>query len=257
MKLLSFALAMGVCAMPSWAVVIIADPTSAGGDYGGATDYFSTGTASSSNPGTGGNTGVAGNTAYRQTTYTYPTGAFGASNAVGEFSLLGSWNPATQGALNTVSFSIDSILVSGSNIPGTTTPVSLNNQLLFGVRQGGVNYYHAGFFPLASTWTNDTVNNLTQANFGSAFFTGAPQPNFSASGSVIEFGYFMSAVGIPGGGTAQWGVDNFCVMGNATTAGCAQALNQTPEPSTFIMIGGALAGLGILRRRKNSAEVQQ
>jgi PEP-CTERM motif len=254
MKLLSFAVALGAFAMPSWAVVIIADPTLAAGNYSGAQNYlpvgggaatFSTSDTANGNPND-----------YRFTNVNFGGGAVAGSQALGEFNLLNIWNPLTQGALNSVSYSIDALF-----IPGPVTQPNTTAQLLFGLRQGGVNYYNAAFNPLGTSWITATRNGLTQASFGSAFVTGAPQPDFSATGTPIEFGYFTSIFSIPGGGGAQFGVDNFCVVGNGGLSDCAGAFNNggsadTPEPGTFVLVGGALAGLGIWRRKK-MVEVQQ
>lgn len=118
------------------------------------------------------------------------------------------WDFATQGTLNTLAFKIDHQF--------ENTPAGTSLQLLFGVRQNGTTYYHDGFFPVGPGYQTASISGSTQANFGSVFVVGAPQPNF-------------------------------CAIGNGGLSECS----TVPEPATVVMLGGALliAGRGAAASR--------
>ena len=227
-----------IMAFPMMATIIVNDPTMAAPSYSGAAVAFPFGagvTASNASFGAGGNPG-----AFRSTTINFNGGPFAGAQAVGELNVTSFWTFATQGVLNTIAFRIDDQLVN--------SPAGSSIQLLFGVRQNGTTYYHAGFFPLAAAWQTSSISGLTQANFGSAFFTGAPQPNFAATTGILEVGYFVSAFALSGG-TATFNTDNFCAVGNGSLNECS----AVPEPATMALLGSALLVLGAFRRRRQQS----
>ena len=225
-----------IMAFPMTATIIVNDPTMAAPDYSGAAVAFpfgSGGTAGNTSFLAGGNTG-----AYRSTTFNFNGGSFTGAQAVGELNVTNVWNFATQGTLNTLAFRIDDQLL---NSPGGSSI-----QLLFGVRQNGITYYHAGFFPLSAAWQTYSISGLTQGNF--ATFNSAPtNPNFAATAGFLEVGYFASAFASNGGGSATWNTDNFCAVGNGSLNECS----AVPEPATMALLGSALLVLGAFRRRRS------
>jgi hypothetical protein len=88
--------------------------------------------------------------------------------------------------------------------------------------------------------------------------------NIDITWSPLQIGPGTSNA-LPGIGTGNFGVTFFTIAspteivapnsgspeGDSTVQGFVQSVTpSTPEPATFVMIGGGLVGLGILRRRK-------
>ena len=223
-----------IMAFPMTATIIVNDPTMAAANYSGSTVAFPFGggvTPGNGSLAAGGNPG-----AYRFTTINFNGNGVAGAQAVGELNVTNVWNFATQGVLNTIAFRIDNQLAN--------SPAGSSIQLLFGVRQNNVTYYNASFSPVGPAWQTSSVSGLTQANFGSAFVTGAPQPNFAATTGILEVGYFVSAFTVSGG-SATMNNDNFCAVGNGSLNECA----NVPEPASMALLGSALLVLGAARRR--------
>jgi len=142
------------------------------------------------------------------------------------------WDPSTQGALTILHFSFDGNYLSAS----PAVPIDLEPIL----RQGGVifapNFDATPPPSLGGGWQNLQSSPLGQANFidSSSFGgTGTLQPDFSATGGLIEFGY---ALGFgPGSFTTSAGIDNYLVA---------------PEPTTIWLLASGLVGLAFWRPQR-------
>jgi hypothetical protein len=182
------------------ATVVLQDGTFANADWTVTTEVLNLGgSASGTQTATGGNPG-----SYRQVTNT-TNSAIGQpfSNTVFGFHRFsgGVYVPSTGGAILTVDFS-------------AATDRITSGQQAYGLalRQGGVIYYGPLFLnPTAfNTWATTTQPGLTAASFD-ALAPGVQNPNFSVSGSSIEFGFVSgnsTSVG-GGGGTTVGGIDNW------------------------------------------------
>jgi len=182
------------------ATVLLQDGTFANPDWTVTTEILNLGgTASGTQTATGGNPG-----SYRRTTNT-TNSAIGQSfsNTVFAFHRFsgGVYVPSTSGAILTVDFSVATMRITGG-------------QQAFGLalRQNGVIYYGPSFLNPAAfnSWATTTQPGLTAASFD-ALAPGVQNPDFSVTGSSIEFGFFSgnsTSVG-GGGGTTVGGLDNW------------------------------------------------
>jgi hypothetical protein len=127
------------------------------------------------------------------------------------------YNPSTQGAINSLNYSVDLETTNGAG--GTYTLL---------LEQGGVNYVDsANRAATANTWATFSESGRTASDF-SRLDGMSGTPDFSVAGSVITFGYFAS---FGGGGffTSTMGVDNFGLTVNSSAV-------STPEPGSFSLL---------------------
>lgn len=123
------------------------------------------------------------------------------------------YNPSVQGAISSLDWTYDFIALSVTN----PTNGAIASNIL--IEQGGI-YYVAGpgltlsvnpnsIPPLLPIWTTNSANGLSALNFNAVDSSG--NPDFSASGGVISFGWLTSnSTGQqPPGRTATWGLDNW------------------------------------------------
>jgi len=137
------------------------------------------------------------------------------------------YNPSTQGAILSIDYSEDAILLDGTGTLGAGPAII----------QGG-KVFAQGFGTVGPTWTHRTFNNLHQSTFqhfhgepGSAF------PDFSATGGPITFGFWRGNA--EGTFSMTTGIDNWSMTLHT---------NSVPEPSALTLAVGC--GLALLRRRR-------
>jgi hypothetical protein len=128
------------------------------------------------------------------------------------------YSPQTQGAIFTLDYSEDSILLFNSDggTQGELAGIAL--------RQDGQVYVSHGFITPEYSWVHHDQRNLTANNFGLLRSNQMPagsgnqvdftqHPDFSVNGTTIEFGFFRANANSPGGGayTITGGIDNWSV----------------------------------------------
>ena len=149
----------------------------------------------------------------------------------------GSYDPSIQGAINNINFSHDFIVLS-RRFPGSD---EVSTKLL--VEQGGRFFYASDpfTFTFGNPWTSASAS-LTNADFLEITSTGpvVGMPDFSATGSLIQFGYASTNFTGYSGNTNSWGMDNFQI-----------SVNSVPIPAAAWLFGSGLIGLvGLARRKK-------
>ena len=148
------------------------------------------------------------------------------------------YDPGTQGAISSIGFSQDVNFQSGL---GVTAEAAFSL-----ISQGGNLYVdRIDVTPSAGVFEDASASDLQASNYDlitnlSTFAQDtAEHPNFSSG--PIEFG-FMGAWSNQAGSPAYSEVeilDNLSITVNS----------ETPEPATFLLLGAALAGAGLVRRR--------
>lgn len=213
-------------ALPSAAnaVVVYSDGTFSTSVWG--FEFVGSGTATPAQIASGGNPGT-----YRRITQTVTanSGWFYAFSRYGTNTAT-RYDPVTQGAINSVDFSIQAQTISVINgqVPG----------LAMGIKQGSLVYVQSAFQNIGGpAWNTFSSAALTPADFFCA--NGAGTLDFSASGAAIRFGFVTInasfSVGVETGGVTEY--DNF----NAT-------VNQVPAPAGIALLG--IGGLLAARRRR-------
>ena len=226
--------------------VIINDPTMAAANYSlpgynAALGTGPAGTMTAASLGAGGHPG-----AYRLSTYTAPaTPAFNISY-FSEFNVTTTWNPSVT-PISTVAMGLDtfSVDVDGSG----------NFAVLFAVRQGGNVYTNFVYHTVPNTaWNLYTSALLTQSSFQ---LTGSPgnNPNFSATGGIVEFGFEFDAT-LSNRPSAIFGyqADNFCVAVNGGSCAGTSRI-PTPEPASWALVILPLGMIGWRRLRKGRVAI--
>jgi hypothetical protein len=163
-------------------------------------------------------------------TLVMPTADIGAQVDVVSIKPSAVYDPASQAAIAFIDYSEDAILLDGSGN---------GHALTLALEQAGVIY--AGLPRLVSPdseWTPKSILGLVASDFRRVGGTG--QPDFSATGAPIAFG-FWRAFSSPAGnsaGTRIGGIDNWTVT-----------VHPVPEPSSALLIG---LGIGILAARRRA-----
>lgn len=159
-----------------------------------------------------------------------------------------SYDPSVQGAIASIDFSYDMKTIG--------VPLFVGAQLAYSllILQDGVNYSSALDASTALDWTPFVHTGFTAANFLSDGGAGVLNPNFSATGGVMQFGYITSNSVGPGGlppgffDTTVGGIDNFLITVNQAVvpppagapAGAVAAPVAAPPPVIFVLDLGAI-----------------
>lgn len=122
------------------------------------------------------------------------------------------YNPGVSGAIASIDYAEDAACTSGCFGQGQSTgPALLQGGNLYILSSGTV------ITGPATTWANHALSGLTAADFGlvnvtpTTLFDNTQQPNFSAGGAPVQFGFFRAnGTGVNGGGyTLAAGIDNW------------------------------------------------
>jgi hypothetical protein len=182
-------------------------------------------------------------TFYRQTTHNWTLGGL----RVGHLRNVGgspfTYTPSSQGAINTIDISYDLIYQQG---PAGAVGYGLL------LRQNGKYYSHPIDSVFANSWSTFSHIGFTNTSFSELLVPGLgvnplSNPDFSAAGSLIEFGYQTSNSHGNSGVivTKVSGIDNYGLT-----------LHTVPEPASVIsMIVGAVSigGFAMWRKRRMNA----
>lgn len=153
------------------------------------------------------------------------------------------YNPGTQGAVSSVSFSYD---LKGFNL-GNSGAVGYGGL----ISQNG-SFYSSAFSRNATgsilvqttRWESHSLANLIASDFGLLSGSGPGNPDFSASGTQLQFGYFGSnGTGNNFQTSTVSGIDNWSVSIQSVST-------SVPEPGVLGLFGLGLLGLGLVRRRR-------
>jgi hypothetical protein len=149
------------------------------------------------------------------------------------------YDPATQGAIETLDYTYDLELINGgdSNIVGYGVLVEQDGQ-----------FYVAGasstpVYPNTDEWASRNSGLLTATDF-TDILNPSEHPNFSSSGDPIEFGYYAdNGTEDAGQSTTVSGIDNWEVDIQST---------PTPEPPSLLTLASGVALLALTQLLRRS-----
>jgi len=145
------------------------------------------------------------------------------------------YDPSWQGAIATVAWSLDEIAIMNLD----TTSVAAGGAL----GQNGKNYYSVAPNNITKeSWDTFGLSGLSAASFRT-FADGNDHPDFSTSGAPITFGIWTASDNGARTDPRAAGLDNWSFE-----------ITAVPEPSSLLILGAGLAGVGALAlRRKRRA----
>jgi hypothetical protein len=161
-----------------------------------------------------------------------------------------SYDPSVSGALTSLDYSNDRYALFANDPAGNTGLSTVTRALIY---QNGL-YYFAPVADAVQTrgvWFTTTAPGLTSANFVEYDFAtntenDALHPNFSSSGSALEFGFANRlTLGRPDVNyqlNAEFRFDNISYSLNVAAV---------PEPETWALLAAGLAAIGIATRRRS------
>jgi len=183
---------------------------------------------------TGGNPG-----AYRHMTHVLPAST---SIGVAHRFLGASYDPASQGAIDSLDYTEDHIELSP---PFTGAAIGATPALF----QGGTWFFGPDLTFSNLTWQSVVLTGLTASDFSA----GGSNPDFSAAGDMLYFGFWRSNSNssTTTGYTTVSGIDNwsFTIHGRPPAA--------VPAPAAIWLFGTGLIGLFVMRRKAAKAPLAE
>jgi hypothetical protein len=157
------------------------------------------------------------------------------NRTIADIRLTGTYNPGSQGPLVGLGYYADFRVQSSFAMTGTWG---------FALRQNNTVFLNNTLFNTAPGWTPTTILNQSATDFVNP--VSLANPDFTASGAQMDFGFFLH--GISGGAfnaAFNIGMDNFCVWDQNSGNTCAGAV--APEPGTMALAGLLLVALATAR----------
>lgn len=168
---------------------------------------------------------------YRQTIHNWQTTEPGVGIRFGHIYTGSSYNPGTEGAIASLSFSLDAILTLAPHVNGRS--------LSFLVEQSGVFFRSTPTRIRVNTGWNSIGATLTSLDLLS--FDGFSNPDFSDFGDPLQFGYVTGN----GGSGAVLDLENIGGVDNWSVT-----LTKVPVPASFLLMLFAFPVLYLFRANK-------
>jgi hypothetical protein len=230
-KIMSALTGLGLLALaPGANAVVIMDSTFANVDWTKTTLSISNATETATQSAAGGNPG-----SFRTMSHNFGSGIASLFIFHEYIGTGGTYDPGTSGAIASIDYSEDQKKLAGTGAVGA----------FVAIKQGGVIFKGPVLnFSNDTTWITASSMGLTATDFLD-FTTSTFNPDFSAAGATISFGYGRANdTNRISPTTITHGIDNWTFTINQITI---------PEPGTLALFCFGLAGLGFARHRKAAA----